>query len=325
MIRKIILGTAACVAITFSWSASAADTPFNCPAIAANTPDGFVSSCHNTSLTPLQSAICHYKPRVWTDNLLLLDSSVGVPYVRDLRAAGVGTPQCKDLLESHKAYEKELQGCGSNGDCVLKVMRNWAGTLHRIEDRLRPPLDEAALKKFAGGMKFQDGQRTVSLLQRLEQGMDLYPLPQMALPNGNVLVWGFQPHNAQVQSLAVVDRQGAVQLLGIVDGLYLALPSGKTRWEPGKDARIALFVRDPAALSQNLSAIHAWAAADVLGFNQDCPGKDQARCQAAAKLPLPIQAYNLNCKASNGKIIQQHCALPLPQVPDNVSPGMFWQ
>ncbi|UBU62053.1 hypothetical protein LDB30_13355 [Acidithiobacillus ferrooxidans] len=324
MIRQLIFGTAACVAITFSCSASAADIALNCPAIAAQTPEGYSGAC-NPPLTPLQDAICHYKPRVWTDSLLMLDNVVGVDYVRDLRAAGAGTPQCKALLEGHKAYEKELQGCGNNGDCVLKVMRHWAGTMHRIEDRLRPPLDEAALKKFAGGMKFQDGQQTVSLLQRLEQGMDLYPLPQATLPNGNVLVWGFQPHNAQVQSLAVVDRQGAVQLLGIVDGLYLALPSGKTRWEPGKDARIALFVRDPAALSQNLSAIHAWAAADVLGFNQDCPGKDQARCQAAAKLPLPIQAYNLNCKASNGKIIPQHCALPLPQVPEDVSPGLFWQ
>ncbi|MHB1532983.1 hypothetical protein [Acidithiobacillus sp.] len=255
----------------------------------------------------------------------MLDSTVGVHYVRDLRAAGVGTPQCKDLLESHKAYEKELQRCGSNGDCVLKVMRNWAGTLSHVEDRLRPPLDEAALKKFAGGMKFLDGQQTVSLLKRLKQGMDLYPLPQMALPNGNVLVWGFQPHNAQVQSLAVVNRQGAVQLLGIVDGIYLALPSGKTRLDLGTDAKIALFVRDPSALAQNLSAIRAWTAASILGFNQNCPGKDQARCQAVLKQPLPIQAYNLNCKAANGKIINQHCAIPLPQVPDNVSPGLFWQ
>ncbi len=324
MIRKIILGTAACVALSFSWSASAADTPLNCPAIAAQTPDNYARGC-NPPLTPLQDAICHYKPKVWTDSLLALDSTVGVHYVRDLRAVGAGTPQCKDLLESHNAYEKELQGCGSNGDCVLKVMRNWAGTLSHFEDHLRPPLDEAALKKFAGGMKFLDGQQTVSLLKRLEQGMDLYPLPQMALPNGNVLVWGFQPHNAQVQSLAVVNRQGAVQILGIVDGIYLALPSGKTRLDLGIDAKIALFVRDPSALTQNLPAIRAWAAADILGFNQNCPGKDQARCQAALKQPLPIQAYNLNCKAANGKIINQHCAISLPQVPDNGSPGLFWQ
>ena len=98
-----------------------------------------------------------------------------------------------------------------------------------------------------------------------------------------------------------------------------------TRWEPGKDARIALFVRDPAALTQNLSAVRAWAAASILGFEQECPGKDQTRCQAAAKLALPIQAYNLNCTAAKDKIIQQHCALPLPQVPDNISPGLFWQ
>jgi len=325
MIRQLIFGTAACVALSCNSGVSAAEISLNCPAIAANTPEGFVSSCRNGPLTPLQSAICHYKPKIWWDNLPLLDSTVGVHYVRALRAAGVGTAQCKDLLESHKAYEKELQGCGSNGDCVLKVMRNWAGTLSHFEDRLRPPLDEAALKKFAGGAKFQEGQQSISLLKRLEQGMDLYPLPQMALPNGNVLVWGFQPHNAQVQSLAVVNRQGAVQVIGIVDGLYLALPSGKTRWEPGKDARIALFVRDPAVLIQNLSAIRAWAAASVLGFNQDCPGKDQARCQTALKQPLPIQAYNLDCRTANGKVINPHCAVPLPQVPDNVSPGLFWQ
>lgn len=324
MIRKLILGTAACVAITFSGSASAADTLLNCPAIAAKTPENYARGC-NPPLTPLQDAICHYKPKSWTDSLLMLDDAVGVHYVRDLRAAGIGTPQCKDLLESHNAYEKKLQGCGSNGDCVLKVMRNWAGTLSHLEDRLRPPLNETVLKRFAGGIEFQEGQHSISLLKRLEQGMDLYPLPQMALPNGNVLVWGFQSHNAQVQSLAVVNRQGAVQLLGVVDGIYLAWPSGKTQWQPEKDARIALFIRDSSVLNQNLPAIRAWAAAAVLGFNQDCPGKDQARCQTAIKLSLPIQAYSLNCKATNGKVINQRCAVPLPEVPDNVSPGLFWQ
>ncbi|MFA7657607.1 hypothetical protein [Acidithiobacillus thiooxidans] len=324
MARQFIFGMTVFPAMTLNGSASAAEMSLNCPAIAAKTPDNYARGC-NPPLTPLQDAICHYKPRKWTDNLLLLDSTVGVTYVRNLRAAGIGTPQCKALLEGHKAYEKVLQGCGNNGDCVLKVMRNWLGTMHRIEDRLRPPLDEAALKKFVGGMKFHDGQQTISLLQRLEQGMDLYPLPQATLPNGNVLVWGFQPHNAQVQSLAVVNRQGAVQLLGIVDGIYSSLPSGKTQWAPEKDARIALFVRAPAVLSQNLSAIRAWAAASILGFEQECPGKDQTRCQAAAKLPLPIHAYDLNCKTNNGKVIGQRCALPLPQVPEDVSPGLFWQ
>lgn len=300
----------------------------NCPAIAAKTPDSYSRGC-NPPLTPPQDAICHYKPRKWTDNLLLLDSTVGVGYVRALRAAGIGTPQCKALLEAHAAYEKALQGCGNNGDCVLNVMRNWAGTMNRLEKTFRPPLDEAALenalKKFVGGMKFVDGQERVSLLQRLEQGLQLISLPQEALPNGNLLVWGFQPHNAQVQSLAVVDRQGAVQLVGIVDGIYWSLPAGKTQWDPSEYARIALFVRDPAALSQNLSAIRAWAAASILGFEQECPGKDETRCQTAAKLPLPIKAYDLNCKTSNGKVIGQRCTLPLPQVPEDVSPGLFWQ
>jgi hypothetical protein len=64
-------------------------------------------------LTPLQEAICKDEPgkKNWIDNLSLLDSTIGVHYVRDLRAAGIGTPQCKELLESHEAYEKELQGC----------------------------------------------------------------------------------------------------------------------------------------------------------------------------------------------------------------------
>ena len=117
------------------------------------------------------------------------------------------------------------------------------------------------------------------------------------------------------------DAQNHLRLLGAADDLLLA------GTDPHKlqQARLAVFVRDPQALARYLPVVRAWAAADVLGFNQDCPGKDQARCQAAAKLPLPIQAYNLNCKASNGKIIQQHCALPLPQVPDDVSPGLFWQ
>lgn len=324
-IRKALFVMAVCAAV-FSGNAMAADSSANCPALAANVQKIVDHTCQAKTLTPVQKGICTYKPRKWTDNLMLLDSTLTVAYQRALRTAGSGTSQCQELLEKHRSYEKQLQQCGSDGDCILKVMDGWTGTMHAVLGRLDHPLDEASLKQFAGGLRIEDEQEAVPLLQRLEQGMDLYPLPQMALPNGNVLVWGFQPHNAQVQSLVIVNRQRQVQLMGLVDGIYYSLPSGKTQWAPEEGARIALFVKDPRQLAQNLAAIRAWSQASILGFNQTCPGKDQARCDLAAKLSLPIEAYDLNCKAAQkGHVLNQHCAIPLPRVAEQLSPGMFWQ
>lgn len=324
MQRKFIFSLVACLLFGFGHEVYAAEPSFNCPAIAASTSDNYAKGC-NSPLSPLQSAICNYKPRVWTDNLWLLDSTVGVGYVRALRSAGVDTPQCKGLLKDHQEYEKKLQHCESNGDCVLKVMRDWAGTLFHYRDQLHPPLAEGALKRFIGSAHIKEEKRSVALLQRLEQGMDMYPLPQVGLPGGNVLIWGFQPHNAQVQSLVIVNRQGVVQLVGLADMVYLSMPKNAKEFSLIPDSKMAVFVRDPAVLAPNLPAIQSWTAASILGFNQLCPGKDQDRCHTALTYPLPIQAYKLPCKAGKGNAMNPHCAISLPAVKNTISPGLFWQ
>lgn len=311
--------------LSFGGVAHAADNSLNCPAIAAGTSDSITTTCKG-SLGPTQKAICEYKPKKWTDNLPLLDSTVGVSYVRDLRSAGVGTPVCRQLVNGHKAYQVALRQCGANGNCVLQVMRNWSWDLAQIEKSLRVPIKMSSLQQFAGKTYIQDGSTTVPLLERLKQGMDLFPLPRLALKNGNELIWGFQPHNAQVQSLMILNHQGDVQVMGLVDNLYLGMSGGQAPAGLDPEARLSLLVRNPAALSENLPAIHAWAAASLLGFNQTCPGKDQQACQAAMAQTLPIKAYNLNCKVKpQGNILVDYCTLPLPSVKNDVSPGLFWQ
>ncbi|MHB1736405.1 MAG: lysozyme inhibitor LprI family protein [Acidithiobacillus sp.] len=326
MIRRILLGIGFCAALGVSLSACAVDAPLNCPAIATKIPDAFAPTCSHPQ-TPLQKAICHYKPKHWTGNLLLLDSSLMHGYKQALRAAGVGTPECTHLLASQKVFEKKLEACGSDGDCVLETMTKRSFALRDIEEHQQAPLEAAALQHFAGGALFQSpNQKPAPLLQRIQRGMDIYPLPHMALPNGNTLVWGFQPHNATVQSLVVVNHQGAVRLLGAVDGIYLGLPKDKTRPELDANAHITLFVRDPQALAQNLPALRAWAAASILGFNVDCSGANATRCKAAEAIPVSIQAYRLNCPQKvPGKTLVNRCPLPLPSVSGNISPGLFWQ
>ena len=298
-------------------------TPVNCPAIAAKMT---YRECGNPQ-TPVGKAICNSKLRGF-DYLPLADGSIIGAYVKALRAAGIGTADCKALLEWHAGYEKQLAACGTNDQCLLKTMERYGHALVKIEDRLQTPLSDAVLKRFAGGAWFQSpGEKPTLLLERIRRGLSLYPLPRMALPNGNTLYWGFQPHNATLQSLVIVDRQGTVQLVGAVDGIYLGLPEGKAVPQLEPDAQIALFVRDAQALQQNLPAIRGWAAASVLGFNVECnaPGA-AARCSTAKTIALPLHAYDLHCpQRVHGKVLVNRCPLPLPKVSGILSPGMFWQ
>lgn len=124
-IRKFLVITAVCAAV-FGGNATAADTSANCPAMAANVQKIVDHTCQAKTLTPVQKGICTYKPRKWTDNLMALDSTLTAYYADDLRAAGSGTAQCRELLKAHQSYQKQLQQCGSDGDCILRVMRNWA-------------------------------------------------------------------------------------------------------------------------------------------------------------------------------------------------------
>ncbi|MHB8249907.1 MAG: hypothetical protein ACYDCX_13655, partial [Acidithiobacillus sp.] len=307
--RRIFLGIILLTALWPMGSVLAEDnTALNCPAIAAKMT---YRECGNPQ-TPVGKAICNTKLRGF-DYLPGIDRSIIGAYVKALRAAGIGTSDCKALLEWHARYEKQLAACGTNDQCLLKNMDTYSRTLTKIEDRLQTPLSDAALQRFAGGVWLQSpGEPPAPLLERIRRGLSIYPLPRMALPNGNTLYWGFQPHNATLQALVIVDRQGTVQLVGAVDGIYLGLPEGKAVPQLEPDAQIALFVRDAQALQQNLPAIRGWAAASVLGFNVECnaPGA-AARCSAAEAIALPLHAYDLRCgQQVHGKVLVNRCPLP---------------
>jgi len=322
--RRLFLGIILSTALWPTGSVLAENnTALNCPAIAAKMT---YRECGNPQ-TPVGKAICNTKLR-GLDYLPLADGSIIGGYVKALRAAGIGTSDCQALLEWHAGYEKQLAACGANDQCLLKTMEVYGHALVKIEDRLQTPLSDAALQRFAGGAWLQSpGEKPTLLLGRIRRGLSIYPLPRMALPKGNTLYWGFQPHNATLQSLVIVDRQGTVQLVGAVDGIYLGLPEGKAVPQVEPDAQIALFVRDAQALQQNLPAIRGWAAASVLGFNVDCnkPGA-AARCSAAETIALPLHTYDLRCgQKIHGKVLVNRCPLPLPNVRGILSPGMFWQ
>ncbi|CDQ10824.1 hypothetical protein [Acidithiobacillus ferrivorans] len=102
MRRQIFLGIGFCAALGASLGANAADAPRNCLAIATKIPDAFAPTCSHPQ-TPLQKAICHYKPKHWTGNLLLLDSSLMHGYKQALRAAGVGPPNAPTCWQAKRS------------------------------------------------------------------------------------------------------------------------------------------------------------------------------------------------------------------------------
>lgn len=243
-------------------------------------------------------------------------------YYRALQNTALNSPEQQRIVREQGAYLDRRDACGRDVHCIMRIEKARHQELITLTRSLEKTLPDDEIAIWTHGRVFpgRDG-KAQSLGQRVMAGFDLYPLPHVTFADGSTLFWGFLHGDGAAQSLAITDATGHLQLLGTADGLLLAGTGG------GKlqQAQLNLFVRDAKTLGRYLPAVRAWAAASVLGFNQACPGKDQARCQRAMKLPLPIRAYNLHCQAGSGEVINQHCAVPLPKVPDSVSPGLFWQ
>ena len=108
--RRIFLSIILSTALWPTGSVLAVDsTALNCPAIAAKMT---YRECGNPQ-TPVGKAICNTKLR-GLDYLPLADRSIIGGYVKALRAAGIGTSDCRALLEWHAGYEKQLAACGTN-------------------------------------------------------------------------------------------------------------------------------------------------------------------------------------------------------------------
>ncbi|MHB1532710.1 lysozyme inhibitor LprI family protein [Acidithiobacillus sp.] len=255
------------------------------------------------------------------------DNNVVALYWRALQNTAPRSPEQKKIISEQEAYLRQRDACGKDALCILRLMEVRRKALYALTQRLQRELPDTQIQSFLGKAAFPASSAAGRnahpelLAQRILEGFDQYPTPHVTLPDGSTVFWGFVTGNGGIQSVAITDPQNQVQIVGAVDDLLLA----GTDPQKNQKGRLALFVRDPQALPRYLPAIRAWAAADVLGFNQNCPGMDEVHCQAALKFPLPIQAYDLNCKVTKGRGINQRCALPLPTVPDNVSPGLFWQ
>lgn len=160
---------------------------------------------------------------------------------------------------------------------------------------------EAFLGK-EGSLRLDDGQ---TLEQRAIRGLSISPLPYAPLAEDLTISWGFEPHNAQLQSVLFSGAQGKVFALALVDKLYY---EGEGKTALPKDARIRLFVRDPGQLARILPGLQAWAAADALGMDVACnkPGV----CEHWRQYPMPITAYRLPCPGGHWDA----CRLPLPKI-----------
>ena len=288
----LFLGVGAAVSLAAPLAAPV--DQYDCPALALSkyNYDAFSELCQKDPQTPFQN-VCwvdyNYKPKDWLDIPSLLDSTVQMSFRRDLLQAGKNTPYCKALIDTQGPYERKLIACGKNGPCVVQVMRDRSWQLAGIEKRYTAPATtretfEAFLGK-EGSLRLDDEQ---TLEQRAIRGLSISPLPRAPLAEDLTISWGFEPHNAQLQSVLFSGAQGKVFALALVDSLYL---DGEGKTTLPKDARIRLFVRDPGQLARILPGLQAWAAADALGMDVACnkPGV----CEHWRQYPMPITAYRL--------------------------------
>jgi len=251
------------------------------------------------------------KPKDWTDNPPLLQSTLTVSFWEDLQQAGRGTSYCRALLKDQQDFEHGLLACGDKGPCVVQVMRN---RLRQISSTKRqftgPQLGREALLDFFGKDRGLPLGPTETLEARSIRGLSISPLPRAFLPENLTLSWGFEPHNAQLQTAVFSGPDGKVLALALVDGLYKQA-AGESRLPA--EARIRLFVRDPKRLPSLLPSLQSWAAADALGMNVDCSGSKTRVCTHRSQYHMPIVAYRLPC--TPGKLDQ--CRLPVPKVVDS--------
>lgn len=298
----------------------------DCPELAKTIYDAHSAaprgSCRrdpNSPWQPVCKAIDNDKPKEWTDNLRILDTTLKVSFWEDLRQAGEGTPYCKALLRDQQAYEKKLLACGDHGPCVLQVMGDRLRQIASIEKQYtgRPfgPQDLRAFLGADGKLRVSGGE---SLEQRALRGLAIHPLPRTFLPGGLNIIWGFEPHNAQTQTLVFSAMDGRVIALALVDDIY---NRGAEQRRLPQEGRIRLFLRDPKALPTLLAPLQGWAAADALGMNVDCSGAQAEACRLWTRYPLPVTAYRLPCRGA-----LERCSLALPPVTGAIpSPELFRQ
>ncbi len=314
------------------------------PALAEDMPSTTgIADCRKPK-SPAEAAICHAKS---FNELIPLDMWVAGLYKRALKNTTPGSAEQDKIIQGQRGYLQQRDACGSDTACLMKIMRTRQQQLIALNKQLKIELPDADIALFIGEHTYfqsaEEERKNItpesSLADRILGAFEQYPPAHVKLTDGSTLFWGFQQGNGSVRSLAITDAKGHVQLVGAVDDLpdisNAILPGHDTHDEidPAnhrlRSGRVALFVRDPAALRHYLPAIRGWAYADLLGFNVHCDKNTQwqQRCTEVQRYALPITAYGLmNCKSKvNGKTLVNHCPVPLPNVPGTVPLGLFRQ
>lgn len=313
------------------------------PAVAEDIPPTTLIECSRAKGT--EALICHTQGATGT-KLLQEDMYNAGLFGHALRNTPPGSPEQERIIQSQREYLKQRDACGNDTACIMRVMKARHQELIALNKRLQVDLPDAEIARFIGNAYVKPVGETggakntpsVDLTDRILGAFEQYPPAHVKLADGSTFFWGFQQGNGSVRSIAITDDQGQVQLVGAVDDLpeitNAILPMHRTHNDISqnrhalKSGRIALFVRDSAALQRYLSAVQAWTWADLLGFNVSC-NKDaqwQSRCAEVQQYRLPITAYNLNCKARAGqKILVERCPLPLSASSGQVSLENFRQ
>jgi len=315
-IQALALSLAFAATSVLSSAAATEPTPsgrYDCPALAPNWERSFEEKCVHDPNSPWQpfcraaDRYVHDKTKKYPGLISSQDDTVNVDFWRDMQQAGRDTPYCKALVDSQEVFERKLLACGDNESCIVPVLYARVQELSRIEKRYTgPTLDGKAIAAFLGRDAKLRVDARESLQERLLRGLSISPLPRAAIPGQKLnFTWGFEPHNAQVQSLVISDNQGQVLALGLVDNLYLQGADGK---KLPADALIRLFVRSPAVLPELQAPLRSWAAADALGMNAQCSGPRALPCQKALGDFPKLLVYRLPCPS--GKL--EACRLTLP-------------
>jgi len=300
-LKPFLLGLCALGGVSGTWAATE-EFPY--------TDDGYLT-CGAPARPSLQ-AICdaykkHFKPDSPEDKALgraeFFKGTVQFNYERVLRDLPMGGSEQQQVIAEQKAFLDRRDRCGSDLHCIGAVEEARNQALMALRRKLERPFPADAVVKLTQGWKTPEGE---PLARRLLLGFNLYPLPRAILDSGYSLQWGFAPHAASLQSLAVFDPRGQIVALATADGVY------RSALEADGPGTVRIYTPTATLPKAVLPALYSWAAADQLGFNLDCAGKNAEACRSAAQGPFPtFAAFSLSCTAKN----RERCRLPLPETP----------
>ncbi|MBU2755409.1 hypothetical protein MQE22_11750 [Acidithiobacillus sp. YTS05] len=225
------------------------------------------------------------------------------------------SPQQKAMIAEQKAYLDRRDDCGNDLKCILRAEKRRLDELNALRRKLEKPLPDAEMQRLTKGWKI--GRE--SLYDRLVEGFSIYPLRQVTLADGRTVQWGFAPHAAMVQSVAVLGPDGHLQALAAANDLYRSQLPSTVKSVP----EFRVFLPDAQRSSAVLGILRSWAVASSLGFSVDCAAKDRGACNKALVSLPPPTVYDLRCLQ---KRLVAACAVPGDGAKGSLQEvSLFWQ